>query len=177
MVGREGFEPSKAYADRFTVCSLWPLGNLPTQTDGLRSPRVPIAPARLADVAEPIAGCNPRHTSPLAVPLRSGLSWRRDLNPRPADYKSAALPLSYASGLLTGGLALARQRRNRPTSRHASGREPGAASEASNCCWRPRAAADQTRCASSDGQRQRLLSYEGGRSIVNSFFSTGIPLA
>ncbi len=28
---------------------------------------------------------------------RSGLSWRRDLNPRPADYKSAALPLSYAS--------------------------------------------------------------------------------
>ena len=29
MVGREGFEPSKAYADRFTVCSLWPLGYLP----------------------------------------------------------------------------------------------------------------------------------------------------
>src|SRR3990170_2988079 len=24
-------------------------------------------------------------------------SWREDLNPRPADYKSAALPLSYAS--------------------------------------------------------------------------------
>ena len=24
-------------------------------------------------------------------------SWRRELNPRPADYKSAALPLSYAS--------------------------------------------------------------------------------
>ena len=22
-----GFEPPKAYADRFTVCSLWPLGN------------------------------------------------------------------------------------------------------------------------------------------------------
>jgi hypothetical protein len=29
MVGRGGFEPPKAYADRFTVCSLWPLGNLP----------------------------------------------------------------------------------------------------------------------------------------------------
>ena len=28
---------------------------------------------------------------------RYGQSWRRDLNPRPADYKSAALPLSYAS--------------------------------------------------------------------------------
>jgi hypothetical protein len=25
------------------------------------------------------------------------LSWRWDLNPRPADYESAALPLSYAS--------------------------------------------------------------------------------
>ena len=33
-------------------------------------------------------------------PLRGsggGWSWRRELNPRPADYKSAALPLSYAS--------------------------------------------------------------------------------
>ena len=28
-------------------------------------------------------------------------SWRRDLNPRPADYKSAALPLSYASAAQT----------------------------------------------------------------------------
>ena len=28
---------------------------------------------------------------------RSNLSWRRDLNPRPSDYKSDALPLSYAS--------------------------------------------------------------------------------
>ena len=29
-VGREGFEPPKAYAGRFTVCSLWPLGHLPS---------------------------------------------------------------------------------------------------------------------------------------------------
>jgi hypothetical protein len=28
MVEREGFEPSKAYAARFTVWSLWPLGYL-----------------------------------------------------------------------------------------------------------------------------------------------------
>ena len=27
MVVGEGFEPSKAYAGRFTVCSLWPLGH------------------------------------------------------------------------------------------------------------------------------------------------------
>jgi hypothetical protein len=28
LVERGGFEPPKAYAGRFTVCSLWPLGNL-----------------------------------------------------------------------------------------------------------------------------------------------------
>jgi hypothetical protein len=28
-LGREGFEPSKANANRFTVCPLWPLGYLP----------------------------------------------------------------------------------------------------------------------------------------------------
>ena len=33
--------------------------------------------------------------SPLSLPDK--LSWRRDLNPRPSDYKSDALPLSYAS--------------------------------------------------------------------------------
>ena len=42
---------------RFTVCSLWPLGNLPI--------------------------CS--------------WSWRRESNPQPADYKSAALPLSHTS--------------------------------------------------------------------------------
>ena len=30
-------------------------------------------------------------------PLRRHLSWREESNPQPADYKSAALPLSYAS--------------------------------------------------------------------------------
>ncbi len=30
LVERGGFEPPKAYAGRFTVCSLWPLGNLST---------------------------------------------------------------------------------------------------------------------------------------------------
>src|SRR4029453_8577598 len=29
MVGRGGCEPPKAYASRFTVCPLWPLGYLP----------------------------------------------------------------------------------------------------------------------------------------------------
>src|SRR6266511_2952688 len=29
VVGRGGFEPPKAFASRFTVCPLWPLGYLP----------------------------------------------------------------------------------------------------------------------------------------------------
>ena len=28
LVARDGFEPSKVCTDRFTVCCLWPLGNL-----------------------------------------------------------------------------------------------------------------------------------------------------
>ena len=52
LVEGGGFEPPKADADRFTVCSLWPLGN-----------------------------------------PSASWSWRWDLNPQPADYKSAALPI------------------------------------------------------------------------------------
>ena len=60
--GGEGrIRTSEGCAGRFTVCSLWPLGNL----------------SRLKK-------CPP-------------WSWRWDSNPQPADYKSAALPLSYAS--------------------------------------------------------------------------------
>jgi hypothetical protein len=64
-MGREGFEPPKTIANRFTVCPLWPLGYLPNQRITL------------------LARISPAHSS---------VSWRRDLNPRPADYKSAALP-------------------------------------------------------------------------------------
>ena len=35
FVGREGFEPSKALAGRFTVCSLWPLGHRPLMPGGM----------------------------------------------------------------------------------------------------------------------------------------------
>lgn len=59
MVEGGGFEPPKSFDDRFTVCSLWPLGN----------------PSR-------------RRRQPCCL-----WSWRQDLNPQPADYKSAALPV------------------------------------------------------------------------------------
>src|SRR6266851_1412094 len=76
MVGRGGFEPPKAYASRFTVCPLWPLGYLPESAGThLRTPR-------------------------------KNWRWREDLNPRPTAYKAVALPteLRQQSQTLTLGL-------------------------------------------------------------------------
>src|SRR5262245_6484239 len=39
VVGRGGFEPPKAYASRFTVCPLWPLGYLPEPAGMRWNPR------------------------------------------------------------------------------------------------------------------------------------------
>ncbi len=57
---------SEVYDGRFTVCSLWPLGN----------------PSRGSLFN--FLGC----PAPAAQ-----WSWRQELNPQPADYKSAALPI------------------------------------------------------------------------------------
>jgi hypothetical protein len=51
MVVGEGFEPSKAFADRFTVCSLWPLGN-PTKTPVRKAAAVSSLYALHAQLAE-----------------------------------------------------------------------------------------------------------------------------
>src|SRR5262249_18403932 len=80
MVARGGFEPPKASASRFTVCPLWPLGYLAIGPSARRSTFCG-------------GGADPRRPRPSRVRW----SWRRDLNPRPAAYKAAALPLSYAS--------------------------------------------------------------------------------
>jgi hypothetical protein len=60
-VGRAGFEPAKLKNNRFTVCPRWPLEYLPYYKD---------------------------HSPQKDENLKS--RWR-DSNPRPADYKSAAL--------------------------------------------------------------------------------------
>ena len=62
LVGEDGFEPSKLKSNRFTVCPLWPLGN---------------SPLTISDIYR-------------LLPIK--WSWWTDSNPRPADYKSAALP-------------------------------------------------------------------------------------
>src|SRR5262249_22268590 len=75
MVARGGFDPPKAFASRFTVCPLWPLGYLAI--------RFVIAPG---------LGCARRRNGPSrrvgdARSVHTNWSWRRDLNPRPAAYK------------------------------------------------------------------------------------------
>ena len=59
---------SEGIADRFTVCSLWPLGN-PTNERRTRIPAAQSTRTRFASWSQ-----------------------RRDSNPRPTDYKSVALP-------------------------------------------------------------------------------------
>src|SRR4029453_10180786 len=77
--------------DRFTVCCVWPLRYLPAcLPPNLGSGSAPPTSTTLRPSKPPPA------TKPLRTP-HDGWSWRRELNPRPADYKSAALPLSYAS--------------------------------------------------------------------------------
>ena len=69
QVGGQGWIRTTEVSDgRFTVCSLWPLGNLP-----MNDPDHPAQRWRAVDLEEE--------------------SWRWDLNPQPADYKSAALPI------------------------------------------------------------------------------------
>src|ERR1700704_4152257 len=53
VVGRGGFEPPKAFASRFTVCPLWPLGYLPACTPD-RNPLIVLA---LAGGFEPPTHC------------------------------------------------------------------------------------------------------------------------
>src|SRR6476659_4110946 len=73
MVGREGFEPP--YRDAGQIYSLLPLTTRP--------------PARAREKNETSLALAP--SGPCSLWSR-----RRDLNPQPSDYKSDALPLSYA---------------------------------------------------------------------------------
>ena len=64
VVDEGGFGPPKLKSNRFTVCPLWPLGN--------------------SSIFSSAFGADDR--------LSMKWSWWTDSNPRPADYKSAALP-------------------------------------------------------------------------------------
>ncbi len=81
VVEREGFEPSKAQGRQ--VYSLLRLtASLPLQYSAVSIQCQNMSREKRS-----------RPRSPrLPYPTKSPWGWRRDLNPRPADYKSAALP-------------------------------------------------------------------------------------
>ena len=84
MVAREGFEPSK------------PLGQQIYSLPRLTAPQPRHAPRAGSGLDRRDGGwtCRGWTSFPFWRPARAGpnWSWRRDSNPRPADYKSAALP-------------------------------------------------------------------------------------
>ena len=71
-VGKDGFEPPNSGENRFTVCCRWPLDYLPMEYSNFTAPK------KLFSFFENLLFCQ--------------LSLRGGSNPRPADYKSAALP-------------------------------------------------------------------------------------
>ena len=91
IMGRGGFEPPKLDSGRFTVCSLCPLGYLPSKL-ALRS----------------------GSATELIFFILNVRSWRRELNPRPADYKSAALPTELRQHPLPGTEIKIRKTKNSP---------------------------------------------------------------
>jgi hypothetical protein len=69
IVGKDGFEPPNSGENRFTVCCRWPLDYLPEWF---------------------LPAC--KNTFQYSNPPFLSVSLRGGSNPRPADYKSAALP-------------------------------------------------------------------------------------
>ena len=86
-MGRRGFEPLKSKDSGFTVRPIWPLWNLPFLPEfHLLFINTPEIKKVLQFFAEK--------------------SQRRDSNPRPADYKSAALPAELLWLLISGMMTL-----------------------------------------------------------------------
>lgn len=90
-VGRSGFEPLKSKDSGFTVRPIWPLWNLPVKCSSRWWS--PALKSQIPCPGAPVSG-DARKTD-------SVKSQQRDSNPRPADYKSAALPaeLCWRSGI------------------------------------------------------------------------------
>ena len=86
-----GFEPPKSYDDRFTVCSLWPLGNPTTlYKNAKRSCR---NRKKERDLHRPPESDDSGNMEFILFRHSKIWSWRWESNPQPADYKSAALPV------------------------------------------------------------------------------------
>ena len=88
--GEGRIRTSEGWADRFTVCSLWPLGNLPALIGGRLKITSSATRRQYLKNTRPQRGAKTLKFSFQSCQFR--WSWQRDSNPRPADYKSAALP-------------------------------------------------------------------------------------
>ena len=98
---------TEGVASRFTVCPLWPLG------------KSPIFDLELVDgfafLRESHGGCNMPPACCQVPPfesvrkrMRNMWSWWTDSNPRPADYKSAALPAELHQHLTSEQMYISR---------------------------------------------------------------------
>ena len=109
MVEREGFEPSKAYAGRFTVCSLWPLGHLSPAWS--RWPESNWQPTDYKSVALPLSYIGPRR---IAETIESGMdtsaAWRETcfLPATPRAVKVTETPCNLVHGHRTGNRGIER---------------------------------------------------------------------
>ena len=102
MVAREGLEPSKPlgrqiYSLLRLTASLPRRSKAPQTKFLFRGRRVPVTPPWFSPLREPVPIRDQLGTTVVPCDVRvwgepGTWSWRRDLNPRPADYKSAALP-------------------------------------------------------------------------------------
>ncbi len=90
MVGRGGFEPPKAEPTD--------LQSVPFGHSGISPAFEAITPPKLNHLKQEI----PLKNKPVKLaPGTIKWSWQRDLNPRPADYKSAALPTELRQLLIS----------------------------------------------------------------------------
>ena len=99
-------------ASRFTVCPLWPLGNSPilifiSLVSLSRAQRSGSARKRKTERAD--TKLSPPRRKRSAARFVCRWSWWTDSNPRPADYKSAALPAELHQHL-TGLIIIAKER-------------------------------------------------------------------
>ncbi len=101
-VEREGFEPSKANAGRFTVCSLWPLGHLSPAWS--RWPESNWQPTDYKSVALPLSYTGSRkHSKKFARIQRTPCPLARNLLPTSVRYNVS----SRCSRLQTSYMAIA----------------------------------------------------------------------
>ena len=104
LVERGGFEPPKAYAGRFTVCSLWPLGNLSLGHPQILKARLSrwresnSQPTDYKSVALPLSYIGPNLENILTYPCNNGKSSFCSQGPGPFSVAGTFRYITQVSG-------------------------------------------------------------------------------